>query len=162
MALLKQKLNAAQTLETWGFGRETSCAISTKLQIPQVPVKGKLQLGKQRNQTLDSLLLSCEGISGFSQHGFLSFFGLGQSPLLSRTIEGETAEACHCRGWENTAVSWEACCPTIQDSVGYLILLLHPSLPPLAMLLVPDQLSSAGCLPLLLCQDLGGNQIFSV
>lgn len=157
MALLKQKLNAAQTLETWGFGRETSCAISTKLQIPQVPVKGKLQLGKQRNQTLDSLLLSCEGISGFSQHGFLSFFGLGQSPLLSQKIEGETAEAGHCRGWENTAVTGEACCPTVQPSMGYLILLVHPSLPPLAMLLVPDQLSSAVSLPLLLCQDLGGN-----
>lgn len=86
MALLKQKLNAAQTLETWGFGRETSCAISTKLQIPQVPVKGKLQLGKQRNQTLDSLLLSCEGISGFSQHGFLFFFFWlrAESPIISK------------------------------------------------------------------------------
>ena len=48
-------------------------------------MKGKLQLGKQqRNQTLDSVLLSCEGISGFSQRGFFFFLLRAEFPVSQK------------------------------------------------------------------------------
>lgn len=69
-------------------------------------MKGKLQLEKQRrNQTLRSVILSCEVTSGFNQWARI-FFWQSRSPPCAWETEGETAETRHCWGWGNTAVSW--------------------------------------------------------